>query len=104
MNEAVAEALKGGVRSPPGATEGLAASRVLSNELDAVRFDPLLVRTVAKNVAKAMDSFGSRIDGLVRLLLHRLIVGARADYDCNRWLETYLQSQLLALSQRLPSH
>lgn len=103
MNEAVAEALKGGVRSPPGATEGLAASRVLSNELDAVRFDPLLVRTVARNVARAMDSFGSRIDGLVRQPLPHWR-GRILKRRGNRWLEIYQRYPSLVHKRHLLSH
>lgn len=65
LNEAVATALQGGSRNPPGAADGLNATRAMINELDAARFDPLLVRNVARNVARAVEMFGSRIDGLV---------------------------------------
>lgn len=57
------------MRRPPGAAEGLQASRTLVNELDAARFDPLLVRSVARNVAKAIDMFEERVDNLVRISL-----------------------------------
>ena len=65
LNEAVAAAFAGGSRSPPGASEGLTASRALSNELDSARFDPLLVKSVAKNVAKSVEMFVGRTEALV---------------------------------------
>lgn len=37
------------------------------NELDSARFDPLLVRAVAKNVSSSIDNLLSRVDGLVSL-------------------------------------
>lgn len=66
MNEAAATAVAGGVRSPPGVNEGTTAARVIINELDAARFDPLLVRTIAKLAAKSIEIFVSRTDKLVR--------------------------------------
>jgi hypothetical protein len=66
MNEAVGSAFSGGARSPPSSQEGLAAARVLNNELDAARFDPLLVKNVAKSAVKAIDAFVDRAGGLVR--------------------------------------
>lgn len=65
MNEAVGSAFSGGVRSPPGSQDGLTTGRVLSNELDAARFDPLLVKNVAKSAVKAIDNFLDRAEGLV---------------------------------------
>jgi hypothetical protein len=68
MNEAVGSAFSGGARSPPGSQDGLTTARVLSNELDAARFDPLLVKNVAKSAVKAIDSFLDRAEGLVSLI------------------------------------
>lgn len=65
MNEAVGSAYSGGVRSPPSSQDGLTTARVLSNELDAARFDPLLVKNVAKSAVKAIENFVSRADGMV---------------------------------------
>lgn len=65
MNEAVGSAYSGGARSPPGSQDGLSTARVISNELDAARFDPLLVKNVAKSAVKAIDSFVSRAESLV---------------------------------------
>lgn len=48
---------------------GLTAGRAMANELDSARFDPLLVKSVAKNVAKATDAYVARIDGLVCFLM-----------------------------------
>lgn len=68
LNEAVAAAFSGGSRSPPGGNEGLAAARAICNELDAARFDPLLVRSVARNAAKSVELFESRLSGMACLL------------------------------------
>lgn len=65
LNEAVGQAFSGGARSPPGMNEGVNIARTVANELDSARFDPLLVRSVAKNVGTSLDLFLSRIDGLV---------------------------------------
>uniref|UniRef100_A0A0W0EYP2 Conserved oligomeric Golgi complex subunit 5 n=2 Tax=Moniliophthora roreri TaxID=221103 RepID=A0A0W0EYP2_MONRR len=64
--EAVGQAFAGTTRgSPPGATEAVNLTRTLANELDAARFDPLLLRSVAKNVASSLDTVLSRIEGSV---------------------------------------
>jgi len=68
MNENIASAFSGGARSPPGAQDGLTAARVLSNELDAARFDPLLVKNVAKNLGKAIDMFVDRAETTVSII------------------------------------
>ncbi|KAH8093869.1 Golgi transport complex subunit 5-domain-containing protein [Cristinia sonorae] len=65
LNEAVGQAFAGGARSPPGVTEGVNLARTVANELDSAKFDPLLVKNVAKYVVSSMDMFLSRIDGLV---------------------------------------
>ncbi|KAM0751898.1 hypothetical protein T439DRAFT_325092 [Meredithblackwellia eburnea MCA 4105] len=51
--------------SVPGPNEGLAVARAIVNELDAARFDPLLVKAVAKGAAKAVEAFVGRADSLV---------------------------------------
>ncbi|KAJ6558556.1 Golgi transport complex subunit 5-domain-containing protein [Mycena vulgaris] len=65
LNEAVAQAFSGGARSPPGMNEGINIARTVGNELDSARFDPLLVRSVAKNVGTCLDMLLSRLDGLI---------------------------------------
>ncbi|KAG5220623.1 Golgi transport complex domain-containing protein [Salix suchowensis] len=57
-------ALAGGTRNPPGVTEGTNVARAVVNELDSARFDPLLVRSVAKNAATSLDMMLTRIDPL----------------------------------------
>ena len=54
-----------GRNNPPGAAEGVGIARVITNELDSARFDPLLVRTVAKNAVKVVDNLLTKIDGAV---------------------------------------
>ena len=66
MNEAVAQAFSGGSRAPPGANEGNNIVRAVTNELDSARFDPLLVRVVAKNAATSLESVATKVDALVR--------------------------------------
>ncbi|KAK7035254.1 hypothetical protein VNI00_012021 [Paramarasmius palmivorus] len=65
LTEAVGQAFSGGSRSPPGVTEAVNVTRTLTNELDAARFDPLLLRSVAKNVVSSLDMVISRVEGLV---------------------------------------
>lgn len=65
MSEAIAAAFAHGQRSPPGMQEGTGIARVLSNELDAARFDPLLVKSLTKHIGKAIDSFVDRAETLV---------------------------------------
>ncbi|KAJ7251785.1 Golgi transport complex subunit 5-domain-containing protein [Mycena haematopus] len=65
LNEAVGQAFSGGSRSPPGMNEGVNIARTVANELDSARFDPLLVRAVAKNVGTSLDMLLSRADGLI---------------------------------------
>jgi hypothetical protein len=69
MNEATGTAVAGGLRSPPGASEGTSAARVLSNELDSARFDPVLIKSIANAFNKAVDIFVDRIDLIVRVSL-----------------------------------
>ncbi|KAG5646264.1 hypothetical protein DXG03_003860 [Asterophora parasitica] len=65
LNEAVAQAFAGGVRAPPGSTEGVNIARTVANELDSARFDPLLVMAVAKNAVSSVGMMLSRVDGMV---------------------------------------
>ncbi|KAG9316298.1 hypothetical protein JVU11DRAFT_2329 [Chiua virens] len=65
MNEAVSQAFSGGSRVPPGTNEGNNIVRTVTNELDSARFDPLLVRAVAKNVATSLDNVAIKADGLI---------------------------------------
>lgn len=52
----------------PGPSDGVSVARTMTNELDSARFDPLLVRTVARNAAKILDGFIQTLDGMVRRL------------------------------------
>jgi hypothetical protein len=64
MNEVVSQAFAGGSRAPPSAPEGLNIARAIANELDAGKFDPLLVRSLSKNVL-VVKSIISRAETLV---------------------------------------
>lgn len=64
MNEVVSQAFAGGLRAPPSTPEGLSIARAIANELDAGKFDPLLVRSLSKNVL-VVKSIISRADALV---------------------------------------
>ena len=66
INESVGLAFSTGGRVPPGASEGTNVARTVANELDAARFDPLLVKAVAKSAATCLDNILSRVEGLVR--------------------------------------
>ncbi|TDL26039.1 hypothetical protein BD410DRAFT_784062 [Rickenella mellea] len=65
LNEAVAQALANGARAPPAMGEGLGIARIASNELDAAKFDPLLVLGVARNVQVGLELMLTRIDPLI---------------------------------------
>ncbi len=65
MNESVGQAFQGGAHAPPSSTEGTNVARLIANELDAAKFDPLLVRSVARNAKASLDMLLGRADGLV---------------------------------------
>jgi hypothetical protein len=69
MNEAVGSALAGGARTPPTVADGVNIARVITNELDSARFDPLLVRAVAKNATSSLELLVTRVDALVSCAL-----------------------------------
>ena len=64
----------------------MAIVRTVANELDSARFDPLLVRTVAKNAATSLESVVTKAESLA--CHFRLSVDAGADgryhIDCYR--------------------
>ena len=63
----MAQAFTNGARSPPGMTEGINIARTVVNDLDSARFDPLLVKAVAKNASSSLELMLQRADGLVSL-------------------------------------
>ncbi|KAG2055186.1 hypothetical protein BDR06DRAFT_1020429 [Suillus hirtellus] len=65
LNESVSQAFAGGSRAPPGSNEGVTIARVVMNELDSARFDPLLILAVARNVSAALDGVVMRAEGLI---------------------------------------
>jgi hypothetical protein len=65
LNEIVSQALSSGTRAPPGMSDGVNISRTVANELDSARFDPLLVKSVARNVIGCLDNMLGRMDGMV---------------------------------------
>ena len=65
MNEAVGQAFQGGVRVPPSSSDGTNVARMIANELDAAKFDPLLVRSVARSAKTSLDMLLGRADGLI---------------------------------------
>ncbi len=65
INEAVSVTFSGGSRSPPGPSEGISVARTVLNELDAARFDPLLVKAVARGAAQCLEGYVKRIEGMV---------------------------------------
>jgi conserved oligomeric Golgi complex subunit 5 len=66
LNETISQAFSSGTRAPPGMNDGVNIARTITNELDSARFDPLLVKSVARNVVGCLDSMLGRVDGLVR--------------------------------------
>ena len=66
INETVSQAFAGGGRTP-NSIEGANLARAVANELDAARFDPLLVRSVAQSAATCLNGILGRADYLVGL-------------------------------------
>lgn len=66
--------------------EGLSIARAATNELDAAKFDPLLIKSVAKNVQTSLDMLLSRLDPLVGrfVILHIAVVSSAIRVDCAR--------------------
>jgi hypothetical protein len=62
LNESVAQMFSRGARAPPTLDEATNFTRIITNELDSARFDPLLLRSVAKGVASALATLVSRAD------------------------------------------
>lgn len=65
INETVSQSFSGATRVSPGLSEGTNIARVVVNEIDTARFDPLLVRAVAKNAASCLDNILSKLEGTV---------------------------------------
>ncbi|KAI9635240.1 Golgi transport complex subunit 5-domain-containing protein [Dioszegia hungarica] len=68
MNETVSGALASYLSargSPPGPGAGVTVARTITNELDSARFDPLLVRTVARNAVKVLEGMIAKVDGML---------------------------------------
>lgn len=65
LNETVGQAFAGGMRSPPGANEGVNIARGIANELDSAKFDPLLIKSVARNTVSSLDLMLNRADSLL---------------------------------------
>jgi hypothetical protein len=56
----------GGAGKPfPNEKDGLAIARVVANELDTSKFDPLLVKSSARGMVKCLDGLVGRVDNLV---------------------------------------
>lgn len=70
LNEAVAQSVAGGARAPPAMGEGISIARTAANELDAAKFDPMLVKAVARNVQSCLEMLLNRLDPLVSCCLH----------------------------------
>jgi len=65
INETVGQSFSSATRVSPGSSEGTNVARVVVNEIDTARFDPLLVRAVAKNAASCLDNILSKLEGTV---------------------------------------
>jgi conserved oligomeric Golgi complex subunit 5 len=61
----------GGGKAMPTEKDGLAIARVVANELDTAKFDPLLVKATAKGVVKCLEMLQSRVDNLVCWVLFK---------------------------------
>lgn len=84
INDAVNSAINNYISSKAslGPGEGVNIARVITNELDSAKFDPLLVRTVARNGVKVLDALVSRLDGMVSS--QPAVSGKPDRSDCSR--------------------
>lgn len=55
----------GAGKSLPSEKDGQSIARIMSNELDTAKFDPLLVKATAKGMVKCLEMLQSRVDNLV---------------------------------------
>lgn len=82
MTEAVTSAMSlysSARATAPSAAEGVNIARTITNELDSARFDPLLVRTVARNAIKVLTTLKNRIDNsLLRDFTATSLIGPQA--------------------------
>jgi conserved oligomeric Golgi complex subunit 5 len=62
----------GGGKAMPAEKDGVAIARVVANELDTAKFDPLLVKAMAKGVVKCLEMLQTRVDNLVRWISFKI--------------------------------
>lgn len=72
MTDSINAAFSGGYKQPPGSKEGNTVSRIMLNEMDSARFDPLLGRNMARLIGKAVDAITGKVDSLVRISLGKI--------------------------------
>jgi conserved oligomeric Golgi complex subunit 5 len=65
LNEAIGQAFVGGARLPPSTNEAVTVVRAIANEMDGAKFDPILVKMVARTVKTSMGLLLGRVDSLV---------------------------------------
>ncbi|KAF5326012.1 hypothetical protein D9611_000129 [Ephemerocybe angulata] len=107
LNETITQAFSGGSRSPPSTTEASTLCRIAANEIDSAKFDPLLVKSVAKNVATCLDSVVNKADNMMirdRSALSLLGPIATPQHLLNASLATFLYQSSLRLSQLEGEH
>jgi conserved oligomeric Golgi complex subunit 5 len=63
LNEAVAQATR--TPTAPGLESGVNIGRVVINELDSAKFDPLLVKSISKGAVASLDGLIGRAETLV---------------------------------------
>ncbi|KAG8831580.1 hypothetical protein FRC17_002896, partial [Serendipita sp. 399] len=54
----------GGSKPLPGEKDGIAVARIVTNELDTAKFDPLLVKASARGMVKSLEMLCARVDNL----------------------------------------
>ena len=81
MTDSINAAFSGGYKQPPGSKEGNSVSRIMLNEMDSARFDPLLGRNMARLIGKAVDAITGKVDSLVRISLVKTGVAIDAMAD-----------------------
>ncbi|TFK25504.1 hypothetical protein FA15DRAFT_639269 [Coprinopsis marcescibilis] len=107
LNDAVTQAFAGGSRSPPTINDASNVTRNVMNELDSAKFDPLLVRSVAKNASSCLDGMLVKVEAMVvrdRSATALLGPSATAQQILNAQLATFVHHVSLRLKRLESEH
>lgn len=91
-------------RQAPSESDGFHLARIMSNELDSARFDPLLIKSVANAVSKSLDEVVARVDrGIIKDFSATSLIGplANSSQVTNAALTSFLYNLIENVRQNL---